>query len=70
MTAHQASGLRYSTSARLYFVLGIDGFSRVVHPCTIENKEAERGIRSSELRDWNREYMAKGKGGIEIIVPS
>jgi hypothetical protein len=35
----------------------------VVHPCTTENKEAEREMRSSELRDWNREHMAQGKRG-------
>ena len=33
---------------RLYFVFGIDGMDVVVHPCTIEDEEAIRGIRSSE----------------------
>ena len=33
---------------RLYFVFGIDGMNVVVHPCTIENEEAVRGVGSSE----------------------
>ena len=36
------------TFRRLYFVFGIDGVNVVVHPCTIEDEEAIRGIRSSE----------------------
>ena len=34
--------------SRLYFVFGMDGMNVVVHPCTIENEEAVRGIRSPE----------------------